>query len=375
MIRSFRFFAFVLGVILASCTVQSLSAWQVGVSSPEKVDDLSVPKIAPKPLAWIEDADDEKGVEKRSKAAKSLNSLANRLKASGRYEEAEKAYRAAMEADPSWSFPPYQLACNYELAGDHERATDAFALAMKLGFDDFPTALQDDELGKIRDSDSFEASLQTIRSRYIKAGQSRVGQPLAVRPAGKQPTKGWPVMVLLHGYGDSNLSYLDNAREWAKLGFLVIALPGSVPAADGRFMWSDDSTDQTQADIDAAIASPLLDGVIDRKQINLLGFSQGALHAILLGCATPGKYAGVVALSPGGSLAGQLRFPRLNRAEGESRLFFIHGTDEPHAPYVNLWRDAYQKAGWKFDSATHEGGHHFPQDWESMRNRVAGFLR
>lgn len=245
---------------------------------------------------------------------------------------------------------------------------------MELGFDDFPTALADDELGSIRKSSDFNAALLKIRERYIATSESRVGQPLAIRPAGEKPTDGWPVMLLLHGYGDNNLSYLDSAEAWAELGFLSVAVPGSVPAADDRFMWSMDSVEPTHQDLQAIVSSSLLADVVNGEKVFLLGFSQGALHAMLLTARHPELYAGVIGLSPGGSMADQLATPPLDISGRSVKIVFIHGDQEPHAPYVRFWRDVCKKAGWPFRSTTHPGSHHFPEDWDQARPTIATFL-
>lgn len=206
------------------------------------------------------------------------------------------------------------------------------------------------------------------------SSSTRVGQAIAIRPSGKRPAAGWPMILLLHGYGDSNLSYVDFARDWAELGFVAVAVPGSVPARNGHFLWSLESTEPTHQDLQAIIRSPLFGSLVNRDQVFLLGFSQGALHAMLLAAEQPDLYAGVVALSPGGSLADRLDPPPLNRNQRPGRIVFIHGTEEPPAPYVRIWSSACQSAGWKFDSKTHPGGHHFPEDWDEMQAKVATFL-
>ena len=301
-------------------------------------------------------------------------SLADRLKADENFEEAEKHYYKAMEADPTWAYPPYQLACNYELWNQHERAVPQFTKAVELGFDDFPTALIDDELGQIRQGSGFGATLLEIRQRYLASRETRVGQPIAFRPRGAQPPDGWPALLLLHGYCDTNLSYLDNAKRWAELGFVSVVVPGSVPASDGRYMWAVDSTDPTHHDLQEIVASPLLDGVVNRKRVFLLGFSQGALHAMLLTAEHPDVYAGVVGLSPGGPMAERLAAPPVNRSGRPARCVFIHAEQEPHGPYVRIWSDACKAAGWKFHGRTHPGSHGFPEDWDVIRPEVAAFL-
>jgi len=341
----------------------------------EKLPELSVPRLAPKPVIWREDwKEEEDELPPARIEAKDLTRRADRLKSAGEYAEAEKFYQQAMTADATWAYPPYQLACNYELSGQHDRAVTEYMKAMTLGFDDFPTALADDELGRIREESNFHSTLLAIRQRYLASGETRVGQPIAFHALSAKPPQGWPMMMLLHGYGDTNISYLDHAHEWAQLGFVAVAVPGSVPASDGRYQWAMDSTEPTHQDLQAIINSPSFDGLVNREQVFLLGFSQGALHAMLLTAEHPGKYAGVVALSPGGSLADRLGSPPLNRTERPARCMFIHGEREPHAPLVRNWSSACRDAGWQFDSKTHPGGHQFPENWDELQPEIAKFL-
>ncbi|MEM6689012.1 MAG: alpha/beta fold hydrolase [Planctomycetota bacterium] len=353
------------GVILASV---AKADEQVGKS------DMSIPMLEPKPLIWISDGANKESEQTESESnAKRLLGFGNRLKAMEDFEKAESAYLAAVRYNPKLAYAHYQLACNYELWGKHDLAVEQFERAIEVGFSDFPTALSDGELGKIRELVSFKTQLSVIRERYIESASTRIGQPIAVPAKGAKPKSGWPVMILLHGYGDTNLSYLGNAAEWAELGFVSIALPGSVPSSAGRFMWSLDSIDPTYRDIQAVLDSPLLSG-IDSRRVYLLGFSQGALHGLLLAKEYPTEFAGIVALSPGGSLADDLFEGDLPNANPAPAVFFIHGDQEPHASLVRLWSGFSRKAGWRFTSMTHPGGHHFPETWDEDRNKVSSFL-
>ncbi|MCO6458242.1 MAG: alpha/beta hydrolase [Pirellulaceae bacterium] len=324
-------------------------------------------------MIWLDDWSDVETITPEREAARQLMAIADRLKASEEFAEAEKFYERSMAADPTWGYPPYQLACNYELWNKPELAFPMYAKAVERGFDDFPTALDDDELGRIRDRRDFPATLTEIRNLYIANAATRVGQPIAIPARGQKPATGWPMMLLLHGYGDSNTSYVDNARQWADLGFVSVAVPGSVPLSGGRFQWSRDSTDPTHQDLRAIVQSPLFDGLVNRDKVFVLGFSQGALHAMLVTAEHPDVYAGVVAISPGGPLSERLAEPQLSSSR-PAGCVFIHGTQEPHAPYVRTWAAACQAAGWRFESRTHPGRHHFPENWDELRPDVAGFL-
>lgn len=336
--------------------------------------DLSMPRFQPEPVVWLNNWKPAQLTKSRSEAEELLQK-GDALKAQGMYDAAEEMYVDACNADPDFAFPMYQLACNYELSGKHDEAVEAFRQAMQRGFDDFPTALNDDELGKIRRRSDFQDSLATIRTRYIIAASDHVGQPIAVRPETDKPPQGWPIILLLHGYGDSHLNYLDEAKLWAKQGFVAVVVPGSVPTHGNYYQWSDDSVEPTHEDLQAIVSSTLFDGVVDLNRVYLLGFSQGALHAMLVTEEHPDLYAGCVALSPGGSLISQLAWPSLDPKKGTARFVLIHGDEEPHAPLVKIWARECGKAKWMFESQTHPGGHHFPDDWEDRVPAIASFLQ
>lgn len=344
-----------------------------GQPAAEKNGPLSIPQLPQRPFVWLDDYQAPEPPSPQRQAARELLRYADIFKATEKFERAEELYLDVIEAQPTMAYAPYQLACNYELWGKHDQAVASFQQAIDAGFDDFPTALGDDELGKIRERDDFTEQLLKIRKRYIASAEDRVGQPIAVKPVGDEPSGGWPVLFLLHGRGDSPVNYLDNAQAWAKLGVLAIALPGTVPAQDGRFIWSDASAEPTHAAIQEVLDSPEL-GNVDRKRVYLLGFSQGALHAMVLAMDKPGEYAGVVSLSPGGPMSERISRPTLPKTISDRCLVFIHGDDEPHAPYVTIWEDACQRSGWRFLNKTHAGGHHFPEDWETTRPEIARFL-
>lgn len=335
--------------------------------------DLSMPRFEPKPVVWLNNWEPVESTESRNEAEQLLQK-GDALKALGMYDAAEEMYVRAANADLHFAFPMYQLACNYELAGKHEEALEAFDEAMQRGFDDFPTALHDDELGKIRREEDFIDSLATIRTRYIIVASDHVGQPIAVRPETDKPPQGWPIILLMHGYGDSHLNYLDEAQLWAEQGFVSVVVPGSIPTHGSYYQWSNDSIEPTHEDLQQIVNSSLFDGVIDMERVYLLGFSQGALHAMLVTEEHPNVYAGCVSLSPGGSLVSDLASPSLDPEKGTARIVLIHGDEEPHGPLVNIWARECGKAKWMFASETHPGGHHFPDDWGQRVPTIATFL-
>jgi predicted esterase len=335
--------------------------------------DTSIPRLKPRPVIWIDDLPDDPGLPPARQLAKKLTDQADMFKSLGQHANAEQLYRQAEETDQSWTYPSYQAACNYALSEQLEKAEKQLDKAFQRGFDDFATMVGDDDLENIRARPRFNELLKQARARYVKSAQARVGQPIAVRPLGKRPARGWPVMLLLHGYGDTNMSYLDHAELWADLGFLAVAVPGSVPSGDG-FIWSLDSTEQTHSDLQAIINAPALAQEIDPLRVYMLGFSQGAQHAMLLLGKHTQEYAGAVVLSPGGSLAAQMIAYNIEPGQRPAKFFLVSGDREGYDSVIPRWKKVSENARWKFRNTTHPGGHQFPEDWADQMPQVAEFL-
>lgn len=333
-------------------------------------ENLRIPVLPPKPLVWLDDWKETEPSEVRAIAMKHARK-ADYTKASGAYGVASRLYNQAIEADPTYAYASYQLACNYELSGESEKAKAAFQNAVEGGFDDFPTAYNDAELGTLRDAPDFDATLNRIRERYLTTASERLGNPIAVRPSITRDST--PVMILLHGYGDTNLSYLNEARYWARSGYVAVALPGSIPVNDG-FIWSMESFEPTHRAIQSVLDSEELAPLIDREQVYMLGFSQGALHALILTTRHPDSYAGVVAMSPGGAMSENMAPPKLSRS-GRAKIAFIYGAEEAHAPIAAAYRNACRNEDWPFTELRHQGGHELPPGWSKGRRKVSAFLK
>ncbi|MFH5806451.1 alpha/beta hydrolase [Alienimonas sp. DA493] len=338
------------------------------------------PAKPPVPLRAYRRADD--GAES---PGQDMLERADTLKASGQYDLARTAYELALKQDPEFAQAAYQLACNEALAGNEAAARAAFARALELGYADYPIARADAELGPLREDADFPDRLREIRRRYLKQSAARVGTPFYVTPAdlpdgtaenaggGAKP----PVILILHGAGDSHESFAREATAWAELGWAAVVVPGSLPTANGGFLWpSDEATGYAAVDrqLRAILKDPGLNAVADTSRAALMGFTQGANHAAALAALHPDRYAGAVALSPGGRPAGVYDPADLDPSRSRPIAMF-YGDEEGGEPLLARWTAACQAAGWPVIAEEFPGGRHFPRDWhEERRTKVAAFL-
>jgi phospholipase/carboxylesterase len=172
------------------------------------------------------------------------------------------------------------------------------------------------------------------------------------RPARMRVTPGSgarALVVVLHGAGGTRASGLDAFRGgWDEPGLVLIA-----PASKGQ-TWS---ILRSQQDVDLesvnlALAEAYGRCTIDRGRLAVGGFSDGATYALTLGVSNGDLFPAVMALSPGGIVAGEQR--------GAPRFFVSHGTLDTVLPIARAGDAVVEKlrdAGYRVTYRRFRGGH------------------
>src|SRR5260370_21421748 len=86
----------------------------------------------------------------------------------------------------------------------------------------------DDDLLNIRSGAEFAGLLETVKQRYGVEAPKQTGGSKLELPRGDAPESGWPVIVFLHGFGDSKESYQSLAQSAAEHGFAGIPVSGPI---------------------------------------------------------------------------------------------------------------------------------------------------
>jgi predicted esterase len=208
-------------------------------------------------------------------------------------------------------------------------------------------------------------AVAVAESRAEARAEARAEVPsslLAALPEGEPPEKGWPVMILLHGYGTAKEDFRDVIDLVSRHSVAAYALDAPTAIGDGRRSWGRASAAAaTHEYLQGAIASLRDDPRLDWTVIHVGGFSQGAIHAVHLAVTRPDVYAGVLAVSPSEGLLPETWDP----GPGSHPLFLVVGEDE-HDGIQGSVRAA--EALWRRSNLPvrvhrHNGGHHFPPDW------------
>lgn len=192
----------------------------------------------------------------------------------------------------------------------------------------------------------------TITKRDCRPGLHtftlRNGQPVDMRVTrpGRRP---YALIVALHGAGGSPDSALNSFRGAWQVPGLVLVAPAS-KAQTWTAIFSDRDPDLESVDL--VVAEAWARCPIERKRLALGGFSDGATYALTLGVANGDLFPAIIALSPGGILAGTTR--------GLPRIFVSHGTEDDVLPIAGASDRIVPKlreAGYDVTYRRFRGGH------------------
>ncbi|MDP7033935.1 MAG: alpha/beta fold hydrolase [Planctomycetota bacterium] len=287
---------------------------------------------------------------------------ADGLKAEKRYDEAAVYYLIATKKDPKHIRAAYQLACTFALWGQKKLALEWLARAVQNGFWGASILREEADLDSVRSLPGFDRLSQKVVERYTEEAPKHAPRSVVRVPAGEAPSGGWPVILLLHGWGASHADFVEMADLAAGQGMVGIALDGPTVRYVDSYSWTTEDLGTTHRHLQKVLAAHR-DKLPDATgPVYLSGFSQGAHQATLLLAAHPDQYAGTLSWSPGGRLALPRSLSRRGRA-----LYLIAGKRD-HPVNVRRVQDTQKlwvSGEWPVRLDWHEGGHRFPKDWES----------
>jgi phospholipase/carboxylesterase len=140
-------------------------------------------------------------------------------------------------------------------------------------------------------------------------------------PRGYTPDKAWPLMVMLHGAGNTGrgVAYVFPLAD--ELGVVVLA-PDSRDEATWDVLLTGYGPDVEF--IGAAMKQTYSRCNIDRKRMALAGHSDGASYSLSLGLGTGDTFGHVIAFSPGVMQPAEVH--------GKPHIFISHGISDPIMP-------------------------------------------
>lgn len=230
------------------------------------------------------------------------------------YQVAIRYYLAALSRNIDDGVAIYNVACCYALLGDVDLSALYLQRAVIAGYRDLEFIRNDPDFDGVRDDPYFQGAMEAISDavgeipdyegdRFLFSGEAAF--PCLVRvPDDYEPYYDYPLVVGLHGYGDSPENFI---RLWDR--FYMPDFIYACPRAPYPFMennltgyswfvpWNDSmdiiSMDRLSADYVMAVVEELK----ERYRVSdvfLFGFSQGCGLTWITGLYYPEEFSGII---------------------------------------------------------------------------------
>jgi phospholipase/carboxylesterase len=212
-----------------------------------------------------------------------------------------------------------------------------------------------------------------------------------VLPEGAPPAGGWPLVIALHGWGQSadyfarlcrpmrsdDIAWLFPQGPWS----FEMRKEGKIRIGHAWYLY--DGTDEpfrsTLGRAEAHLLGVLDDVIaahpIDRGRVGLFGFSQGAYTGYFVTLRNTDRFVGMAAMG-----GGRLKPEFVEEEVGGARripYLLLHGSNDVSVPLerTNLMKGELERLGFPVELRTFDGGHEMTGEMlEAAREWLAGVL-
>jgi len=214
-------------------------------------------------------------------------------------------------------------------------------------------------------------SVATIQVKFKDhSGSARNTISLYSVPDQYTPEQAWPLVVALHGYGDTAASFHDLWKSVTdSLGFVLLTPQGEDRTKEG-FGWTWGSSAERAVQISVDIVRKAVH--VDPRRVYLTGFSLGGSLCYKLGLKYPHIFHGIAPLGA----PFDKKFLSANRTLQNLRVYIGHGTLENNfLTSAQAAAGVFQGLGAKVKLVPYEGiGHGLPEPKEKELIKILTFL-
>ncbi len=232
----------------------------------------------------------------------------------GNYNLAIRYYLASLTRNIENEVAIYNVACCYALMGEVDLSSLYLQRAVIAGYYDIDFIREDHDFDGIRDDPIFVSTMQQISAAVLEAPEYTGEQYLfhaeaAFRcllrfPQGYNPELEYPLVVGLHGYGDSPENFIRLWEYFDEPDFIYACPRGPYPFTENNvtaFSWFrqyEEGYDIRELDLlSTEYVISLVNDLEDRYLISdvfLFGFSQGCALTWMTGLTHPEEFTGLI---------------------------------------------------------------------------------
>lgn len=263
----------------------------------------------------------------------------DKMYAGEKYELALKAAELICDRYPSsatWHFNAGALCAKL---GQVENAIAHLRTCAENNYSGIASFEQNTDLDSIRDREDFQAILESVRAAAdVRMDefqrQAKQHTPVSFYPSDSTPK---PMLIIaLHGTGMDGQSMFDAIQETARNQNAILICPDALRPSGNGFSWT--YRDESEWFVNSLIDDAIKNHNADPDRVILIGFSQGANIALIMGQTQPDRFLAVV------PICGHYEAQNASGDVSPAPFYLISGARDP-------WRATYLRAQEDFEQA------------------------
>ncbi len=309
-----------------------------------------------------------------AQTAADINQQFNTAYQQQEWDKAIELGKKLAELRPDDPAPAYNVACVLALKGESNESARWLLMAATRGFSDRTLAANDRDLDSIRNLRAYDIAMDRVGANQLKAfAEFKVmaadSKPLVMVPDGLDPQQPAPLIIAMHGYGDTVENF---ARVWKKAAEdrgAILVLPRAVRSAGTGFQWGE----VNEADwlLTRALDAATAQHNIDPRKIVLTGFSQGGYMSYNLGMKHRDRITGVIPVA--GQYTRSLAEAPANGPR--PRVYIMVGSEDREEGSNRLAHRDYRAVGMRVELVVYPGlGHTFPENSDAELLKALAFV-
>jgi len=256
----------------------------------------------------------------------------DRMYAAEKYELALKAAEIICDRHPESARWHFFAGALYAKLGHIDQAIEALQTCAKNKYTGISSFEQNSDLDPIRDNAEFEAIVGTVRAN-AKArmnefqAEAKRHKPKSFFP--KSTDIKPPLVIALHGTGMDGQSMFGALKKACEDQGAILIAPDALRPAGKGFSWT--YRDESKWFVNYLIEDAIENHNADPDRVILIGFSQGANIALILGQTQPETFKAVV------PICGHYEAQNAESAGTPAPFYLLSGARDP-------WKKTYVKA-------------------------------
>ncbi|MDP8220642.1 MAG: alpha/beta hydrolase-fold protein [Candidatus Stygibacter frigidus] len=311
----------------------------------------------------------------------------------GEYQKAADIYLEGLQYNITNGQAMYNLACCYGIIGNERLAAKFLEYSIRNGFENYDHITTDPDFDKVRESveyttvvDSLQRYLEKKKNPAVKEMwfSSEAYSKTYVRlPDDYDPEKSYPLVIGLHGYGDTATNFIHIWQKFEAKDMILIcpetfySFSQGNDAGNSWFTWTDDEETNQQIEMKTEeYVEHVTRSLMDKYKtdgVYLLGFSQGCGLTYTTGIRYHDLYKGLICFG------GWLNMYSLSDEDivsaKEMKVFIAHGNEDNKVEFKEgkFAEEKLTEMGYDVKFHEFEGGHRVPEEALHEAQQWLGF--